>query len=63
MLILDSLECNSCGSVVMRNAKNPNCLDLANVPEQKMSQRSFAITEGGKKIHLEKIFYVLRRNS
>lgn len=39
VLILDSLECQSSGSVVMRNAKNPNCLDLAKVPEQKTSER------------------------
>lgn len=38
MLILDSLECQSSGSVVMRNAKNPYCLDLAEVPEEKTSQ-------------------------
>lgn len=34
MLILDPQECQSSGSVVMRNAKNPNCLDLAKVPEE-----------------------------
>lgn len=37
VLILDSLECQSFGSVVRRNAKNPYCSDLAEVPEERTS--------------------------